>query len=145
MIVRHWWALLGLLALVANVAFLSPVHAEMRASPTTVNQQLAQELADHRAYADGDPGNYGYAKFIHQVRVTGHRRIMVRVSRRFCCLSAGDKTSVMNQVQALARMVLVNNHWIDKKNSARGLTVTVRCRGQVVGYSRPHNSYCYKW
>ena len=142
---RRWWALLGLTVLSVSAVLLAPIHATPRVSRAVVNQQLAQELADHRAYADSDPGNYGYAKYIHQIRVTGHRGITVKVSRNFCQLVADDKTSVMNQVQALARMVLVDSHWISKRRATRGLVVTVRHQGRVVGRSRPHDPYHYEW
>mgnify|MGYP001851890153 CR=1 FL=1 len=142
---RRWWPLLYLTMLIVGAALVAPIHAAPRASRAVVNRQLAQELSDHRVYADSDPGNYGYAKYIHQVRVASHRGITVKVSRNFCQLVADDKTSVMNQVQALARMVLVDSHWISKRRATRGLVVTVRHQGRVVGRSRPHDPYHYEW
>lgn len=143
---RHWWwGLIWLIIMVIGGALVVPVHATARVSSVTANQQLARELADHRAYANSDPGNYGYAKYIHQIKVAGHQRITVVVSRDFCQLSAADKTSVVDQVQALARMVLVDNHWISKNQAVRGLAVTTRYRGKVVGRSCPQDPYHYRW
>ncbi|MDD6432212.1 MAG: hypothetical protein PUF79_03705 [Lactobacillaceae bacterium] len=135
------WMILTIMAMI--VLFGSGVV--QASSQKTVNTQLSQELVDHQAYADNDPANYGYAKYIRRISDKGNGRIAVQVTRNFCRLSDNDKTNVMNQVQVLARMVLVENHRINKHQAARGLDATIRYQKQVVGQSRPDDHYHYRW
>ena len=136
---RRWM----ILPMIIIVVLLGSGGAQ--ASRKTVNTQLAQELVDHQAYADNDPANYGYAKYIRRISDKGNGRITVQVTRNFCRLSSNDKTNVMNQGQVLARMVLIENHRISKRQAARGLDATIRYQKQVVGQSRPDDHYHYRW
>lgn len=139
---RRWM----ILPIIIIVGLLGSGGAQAsQASRKTVNTQLAQELVDHQAYADNDPANYGYAKYVRKISDKGNGRIAVQVTRNFCRLSSNDKTNVMNQVQVLARMVLVENHRIGKRQATRGLEATICYQKQVVGRSRPGDHYHYRW
>ena len=74
---RRWM----ILPMIIIVVLLGSGGAQ--ASRKTVNTQLAQELVDHQAYADNDPANYGYAKYIRRISDKGNGRITVQVTRNF--------------------------------------------------------------
>lgn len=139
---RRWMTLPLIIVLVLAILLGS---GKTLADRRTANQQLAQELVEHQSYADTDPANYGYAKYIRQIIDRGHGKITVQVTRNFCRLSDNDKTNVMNQVQALARMVLTENRRISKQQAARGLEATICCQKKVIGHSRGDDHYRYRW
>lgn len=122
-----------------------PLMSTARADAVSTNRQLARELTDHRTYADSDPGNYGYAKYIQKITYRGRDRIRVSVSTDFRRLNAADRTAVMNQVQALAKMVLVERHKIKPRQARRGLMITIASHDKVIGRSRAVNHYRYEW
>lgn len=136
----RWWIILPMMIILVLLG-----SSGVQASRKTANTQLAQELVDHQAYADNDPANYGYAKYIQRISDKGNGQITVQVTRNFCRLSNSDKANVMNQVQVLARMVLVENHQISKRQATRGLNATIRYQKQVVGRSRLDDHYHYQW
>ena len=138
------WIILPMVAILALAALLG-TGGRVQASKKTANTQLARELVDHQAYADNDPANYGYAKYIRRISDKGSGRITVQVTHNFCRLSSSDKTNVMNQVQVLARMVLVENYRVSRHQADQGLVATIRDQKQVVGRSRPNDRYHYRW
>lgn len=109
------------------------------------NQQLQQTLSIHQLYADADPGNYDYAKFIKKITYTGHNHITVKVTHQFVKMTNEDKTRIMDQVQGLAVQVLSNRHLLSKKSAHNGLKATIQSGNKEIGTSFSHNHYRYKW
>lgn len=42
-----------------------------------INHQLAEDLGDHQSYADSDPGNYDYAKYIQRIYYLDRKTIII--------------------------------------------------------------------
>lgn len=110
-----------------------------------VNADLKQTLSQHQSYADTDPGNYDYAKFIQKIQYRGDGNMIVKVNPGFRRMSRHDKDQVMNQVQALAKMIVINDQEYSTKKINHGLKATIKERQSIVGRSRPHHPDQYKW
>lgn len=48
-----------------------------------INHQLAEDLGDHQSYADSDPGNYDYAKYIQRIYYLDRKTIIIQVKPGF--------------------------------------------------------------
>ncbi|MBA2914459.1 hypothetical protein [Limosilactobacillus frumenti] len=122
----------------------TPADAANR-QQTIANHELKQDLATHQAYANDDPGNYDYAKFIKKIKYTGHDHIVVEVKNSFSTMNKADKTRILDQVQGLAIQVLQNNHLITKRQAHHGLKATIRTGHAIIGKSKHSNYYQYSW
>lgn len=112
---------------------------------TVANQELKQTLATHQEYANDDPGNYDYAKFINKIKYTGHDHIIVEVRNSFNTMNKADKRRIMDQVQGLAIQVLQNEHLITKQQAHHGLRATIQAGHEIIGKSKQGNYYQYYW
>lgn len=112
---------------------------------TAANQALKQTLATHQEYANDDPGNYDYAKFINKIKYTGHDHIIVEVRNTFNTMNKADKRRIMDQVQGLAIQVLQNEHLITKRQAHHGLRATIQAGHEIIGKSKRDNYYQYYW
>ncbi|MCR5525091.1 MAG: hypothetical protein K6F18_05470 [Lactobacillus sp.] len=102
-----------------------------------INQQLTDNLEEHQEYADSDPGNYDYAKYIQKIYYRDHKTIIIQVKAGFQKMTKNDKTSISNQAIALTRSVQSNN---DK----RPVTIKVKRNKKVIGLKKP-NQKNYQW
>jgi hypothetical protein len=137
------WLILGIIIIGGGLLALTGIaQANGREA---VESALQENLTQVRTYADSDPGNYGYAKYIRRIHYRGGNRCTIQVSPEFKGLSAADRTSVINQTQALAKMVLVDQGARTKKQVRAGLVVTIRAGRQTLGRSRPSQHYHYSW
>lgn len=48
-----------------------------------INQQLTDNLEEHQEYADSDPGNYDYAKYIQRIYYLNRKTIIIQVKPGF--------------------------------------------------------------
>lgn len=138
---RHW--LIFIIVLLIGSCFIGETKA--RASYHKVNQALQQNLIRVRTYADSDPGNYGYAKFIQHLYYCGGNRCQVQVSPEFRRLRVTDRSNIINQVQALVKMVIVNQGACSADQVRPGLRLTIKIGRQTVGYSQAKHHYRYYW
>ncbi len=120
-------------------------NGDVQASRNAVNQALQQNLTQVRTYANSDPGNYGYAKFIQHLYYCGGNRCLVQASPELRRLHPADRTNVVNQTQALAKMVLVDQGACTSKQVRAGLQLTIKIGRQTVGYSQVNHHYRYHW
>ncbi|WP_267201302.1 hypothetical protein [Limosilactobacillus kribbianus] len=139
---KDWQILLTVLISLGTVVTGNGVQAASRRAVATA---LQQNVVQVRTYADSDPGNYGYAKYLRRINYDGGNQCTIQVRSTFEGLSAAARTSVINQTQALAKMVLVDQGVRTKKQVAPGLVVTIRAGHQVLGQSRSGNYYRYTW
>lgn len=102
-----------------------------------INQQLTDNLKEHQEYADSDPGNYDYAKYIQKIYYRDRKTIIIQVKSGFQEMTKNDKTSISNQATALTRSVQSNN---DK----RPVTIKVKRNKKVIGLKKPTQKN-YQW
>lgn len=110
-----------------------------------VNKDLKKQLKQDKSYAKSDPTNYGYAKYIESIRYTGNSDITVQVNGAFKDIDDDIKTDVMNQVQGLAKMVLLNDGKISGDDASEGLVVLINNRKNSIGTSKALNHKEYSW
>lgn len=106
---------------------------------------MKKELKQDRSYANDDPTNYGYAKYIESIKYTGGTNITVQVNGAFKEVDDDIKTDVMNQVQDLAKMVLLNDGRISNDDAKDGLIVKVNNGKDSIGTSQTLNHKKYSW
>lgn len=135
----------SILIIICLGLIVCPITVSASQNHQIINHDLQQSLVTDQAYANDDPGNYDYAKFIRQVRYTGNGRIMVVVNAGFNKMSKVDKTRIMEQVQGLAIAVLKHHHRISNKAAKQGLTATIRVGQSTIGRSQNNNHYQYRW
>ena len=102
-----------------------------------INQQFTDNLEEHQEYADSDPGNYDYAKYIQKIYYRDRKTIIIQVKSGFQKMTKNDKTSISNQATALTRSVQSNN---DK----RPVTIKVKRNKKVIGLKKPTQKN-YQW
>lgn len=110
-----------------------------------VNKDLAKALKKDQSYANDDPTNFGYAKYIESIKYTGGSDITVNVNGAFKDVDNDVKTDVMNQTQNLVKMVLLNDKKISDDNAGEGLVVLVNNGGNSIGTSKALNHKEYSW
>jgi hypothetical protein len=103
----------------------------------SINQRLAEDLGDHQSYADSDPGNYDYAKYIQKIYYQDRKTIIIRVKPGFQKMTKNDKSSISNQAYALTRSIQPNN---DK----RPVTIEVKHNKKLIGIKKPTQTN-YHW
>lgn len=111
----------------------------------SINKDLAKNLKEDKSYADQDPDNYGYSKYIEKVKYTGNSDINVYVNGGFKELSESEKTEVLNQVQSLAKMVLVQNSKISSSEAGEGLILEAFNDKNSVAVSKISNHKAYRF
>ena len=109
----------------------------------SINKDLAKNLKEDQSYADQDPDNYVYSKYIEKVKYTGNSDINVYVNGGFKELSDSEKTEVLNQVQSLAKMVLVQNSKISSSEAGKGLILEAFNGKNSVAVSKISNHKSY--
>ena len=109
----------------------------------SINKDLAKNLKEDQSYADQDPDNYGYSKYIEKVKYKGNSDINVYVNGGFKELSESEKTEVLNQVQSLAKMVLVQNSKISSSEAGKGLILEAFNGKNSVAVSKISNHKSY--
>ena len=109
----------------------------------SINKDLAKNLKEDQSYADQDPDNYCYSKYIEKVKYTGNSDINVYVNGGFKELSDSEKTEVLNQVQSLAKMVLVQNSKISSSEAGEGLILEAFNDKNSVAVSKISNHKAY--
>ena len=139
---KCWQILLTLLTSLGIVMGGNQVQAT---SSRAVDTALQQNVTQVQTYADSDPGNYGYAKYLRRINYDGGNRCTIWVYSEFKGLSSADRTSVINQAQALTKMVLVDQGVRTKRQVRPGLAVTIQNGRQILGRSRSGNYYRYVW
>lgn len=102
-----------------------------------VNQQLTDNLEEHQEYADSDPGNYDYAKYIQRIYYLNRKTIVIQVKPGFQEMTKNDKTSISNQAAALTRSVQSND-------CSRPETIKIKCSKKVIGLKKPTQKN-YQW
>lgn len=111
----------------------------------TVNKDLKKELKQDRSYADDDPTNYGYSKYIESIKYTGDTNITVHVNGAFKDVDDDVKDDVMDHVQGLAQMVLLNDGKISDDDAREGLIILVNNGKNSIGTSKALNHKKYSW
>lgn len=102
-----------------------------------INHQLVEDLGDHQSYADSDPGNYDYAKYIQRIYYLDRKTIIIQVKPGFQKMTKSDKTSISNQAFALTRSVQSND-------CSHPETIKVKCNKKVIGLKRATQKN-YQW
>ena len=83
------------------------------------------------------------SKYIEKVKYTGNSDINVYVNGGFKELSESEKTEVLNQVQSLAKMVLVQNSKISSSEAGKGLILEAFNGKNSVAVSKISNHKSY--
>lgn len=131
---------------ITNVAVNQPTVVQASSKKyKAVNKDLKKELKQDRSYANDDPTNYGYAKYIESIKYTGGTNITVQVNGAFKEVDDDIKTDVMNQAQDLAKMVLLNDGKISSEDAKDGLIVMVKNGKNSIGTSKALNHKKYSW
>lgn len=120
-------------SLVLNIGNANAKQQPLR----SINQQLAEDLGDHQSYADSDPGNYDYAKYIQKIYYRDHKTIIIQVKPGFQKMTKNDKSSISNQAYALTRSIQSNS---DK----RPVTIEVKYNKKLIGIKQPTQKN-YHW
>lgn len=120
-------------------------HVHRTSKYAAVNKDLKKNLKQDQSYADQNPDSYGYAKYIESIKYNGNTDITVQVNGAFKELSDTDKTTVMNQTQDLARMVLLQDSKISQDDASDGLIVLIKDGGNSIGTSKAFNHKDYSW
>lgn len=144
---KKFLSLLTIIIFCGGVVFISSPspYAQANNKYYKINHQLEQELAEHQSYANSDPGNYDYAKFIKSIKYVGNHKVIVYVNHGFAKMNKADKNSIMQQVNALIKMVLQSNNQkiVDKDN--RQLLIIIKNGHSKIGQSTRSNLQTYKW
>ena len=102
-----------------------------------INHQLDEDLGYHHSYADSDPGNNDYAKYIKRIYYLDRKTIIIQVKPGFQKMTKSDKTSISNQAFALTRSVQPND-------CSHPETIKVKCNKKVIGLKKPTQKN-YQW
>ena len=144
---KKFLSLLIIIIFCGRLTFISSPSPSIQANNRyyKINHQLAQELSEHQSYANSDPGNYDYAKFIKSIKYVGNHKVIVYVNHGFAKMHNADKNSIMQQVNALIKMVLQSNNqnFVGKGN--RKLLIIIKNGHTKIGQSTRANSQTYKW
>ncbi|MCZ3746525.1 hypothetical protein L2520_03690 [Limosilactobacillus vaginalis] len=131
---------------VTNIIINQPTVAQASSKKyKAVNKDLKKELKKDRSYADDDPTNYGYAKYIESIKYTGGTNITVQVNGAFKDVDDDIKDDVMDHVQGLAKMVLLNDGKISGDDAREGLIILINNGKNSIGTSKALNHKKYSW
>lgn len=111
----------------------------------SINKDLKKNLKQDRSYADDDPTNYGYTKYIESIKYTGGTSITVQVNGAFKDVDDDVKDDVMDHVQGLAKMVLLQDKKISKSDASDGLIILINNGKNSIGTSKALNHKAYSW
>ena len=120
-------------SLILNISNANAKQQPLR----NINHQLAEDLGDHQSYADSDPGNYDYAKYIQRIYYLDRKTIIIQVKPGFQKMTKSDKTSISNQAFALTRSVQSND-------CSHPETIKVKCNKKVIGLKKATQKN-YQW
>lgn len=120
-------------SLILNIGNVNAKQQPLR----RINQQLTDNLEEHQEYADSDPGNYDYAKYIQRIYYLNRKTIIIQVKPGFQEMTKNDKTSISNQAAALTRSVQSTDY-------SRPETIKVKCNKKVIGLKKPAQKN-YQW
>lgn len=124
--------ILLLTILTAFFFYSQPVSANASRNEA-INNQLKQELSEQQSLADSDPGNYDYAKYLHQVTYQRKATIVIKVNPGFNKMTKQDRNHIMKQAVALTEMIVKHN----RPSKADSLTFKVIQNKQEIGIKKP--------
>lgn len=144
---KKFLSLLAIIIFCSGLVFVSSPSPSAKANNKyyKISHQLDQELTEHQSYANSDPGNYDYAKFVKSIKYVGNHKVIVYVNHGFAKMNKTDKNSIMQQVNALIKMVIQSNNQkiVDKGN--RQLLIIIKNGHTKIGQSTRAISQTYKW
>lgn len=136
-------SMVGSYAVVSTIPNTHNIAYAKKDKYKSVNKDLATQLKQDQSYAENNPDNFGYSQYIEKIKYEGNTDINVYVNGGFKDLNDDEKTDVLNQVQGIAKMVLLNDNKISDSDAADGLVVEAFNGKNSVAVSAVFNHKAY--